>query len=239
MKKILFALPLFLLALVPVLASAHERDTYTIGGANYQFVVGSIGEPLVVDDKSGLDLTVSKCYTAACEPTMGDDGDMDGPAGTPVNDLDGSLKVEMIAGNQKKTMDLSPQFGVDGAYKTTFYPTLATTFSYHITGMIENTPVDLTFTCVPEGATKAAANTNPVKLSDAVTQTSHSGSFGCPITKDDLGFPQNTTSFASVNDAIKNAESQSGNAKTLAEVALTVGAIGLAMGAFAVLRRRK
>src|SRR4029077_6527798 len=130
--------------------------------------------------------TVNKCYSPACTPTKGPDGDMDGPAGTPATGLENTLKVELIAGDQKKSFDLSPQYGQDGKYTAAWYPTVATTFSYHFTGTIANTPVDLTYTCIPEGTPIAGTDSTSVKLSDSVTQMSTSGGFGCPVTKADL-----------------------------------------------------
>jgi hypothetical protein len=34
---------------------AHQRQLFTIGQKDYLFVVGSLGEPLYVDQKSGVD----------------------------------------------------------------------------------------------------------------------------------------------------------------------------------------
>jgi hypothetical protein len=37
-------------------AFAHQRQLFTIGDKDYLFAVGSIGEPLYVDQKSGVEL---------------------------------------------------------------------------------------------------------------------------------------------------------------------------------------
>jgi hypothetical protein len=37
------------------MAFAHQRQLFTIGDMDYLFVVGSIGEPLYVDQKSGVE----------------------------------------------------------------------------------------------------------------------------------------------------------------------------------------
>lgn len=216
--------------LLPLVASAHEHDTFKIGNAHYQFVIGSLNEPIVVDDKTGLDLTVTKCYSAACTPTKSADGDMDGPAGTPVTGLENTLKVEMTAADQTKTFEINPQYGKPGAYKTTFYPTIATTFSYHITGTISDTPVDLTFTCVPEGTPRAEDDATAVKLSDSVTRTSHGGGFGCPAAKEALGFPVKASSINSLSD-------EAGNAKGMAQAVLAFGAVGLVLGVWSMRRK--
>jgi hypothetical protein len=231
MNKLKIVLPALLSLALPFVASAHEHDNFKIGNSYYQFVVGSLNEPLVVDDKSGLDLTITKCNTAACTATMGADGDMDGPAGTPVTGLESTLKVEMVAGDQKSSMDISPQYGKDGAYKTTFYPTVATTFSYHITGTLAETPVDLMFTCVPAGTAKAADDTTAKKLSDSVTQTLHGGAFGCALTKEDLGFPQKASSLASVSSAVDST-------KGMTTAALAISILGVILGGVALMRKR-
>ena len=39
-------------------AYAHQRQLFTIGNDDYLFVVGSLNEPIFVDDKTGVDLAV-------------------------------------------------------------------------------------------------------------------------------------------------------------------------------------
>ena len=230
MKKI--AAVLFGVALlVPTLASAHERDNFKIGNSYYQFVVGSLNEPLVVDDKSGLDLTVSKCFTASCTPKKSADGDMDGPAGTPVKGLESTLKVTMMAGDMMQSFDISPVWGKDGAYKTTFYPTVATTFSYHITGTLENTPIDLTFTCLPEGAARAADDTTPKNISEGVTRTLHAGAFGCPLEKEKFGFPEKALSTGSL-------ARQAADANKFGILGVVLGIVGAALAGIALGRKK-
>ena len=200
--------------------------TYSIGSSNYQIVIGSLNEPVIVDDKTGIDLSVYKCATAACAPTMNTDGDMDGPAGTPVTGLEQTLKVTLKAGSQTKTMALVPQ-DTDGKYTAPFYPTVATTISYEFTGTIAGTPVDFTYACLPEGTPKAPMTTTQTKLSDTVTQTSVSGGFGCPLEKADYGFPEPSAPIVSLEGAGTN-----GN------WAIGVAALALALAAFAVMRKR-
>jgi hypothetical protein len=231
MNKLKILLPAILSLSLPFVASAHQVSTYKIGNANYQIVIGSLNEPVAVDDKTGVDLTVSKCFTASCAPTRNSDGDMDGPAGSPVTGLDQTLKVTLLAADQKKTMSLTPQYGVDGKYSAPFYPTVATTLSYELTGTINNMPVDLTFTCLPEGTPKAALDTTQKELSDGVTQTSSSGGFGCPVAKEDLGFPEQSASVSSLS-------SEAGSAKTMSEVAIGLGVVVLILAGVALVRPR-
>lgn len=223
----MLALPTLLVAALPLVASAHEHDVFLINGSEYTFVVGSLNEPLVVDDKTGLDLTITK---GGGHATMSADGDMDGApaASTPVTGLESTLKVELIAGDAKKTLEISPMYGKPGSYTAPFYPTVATTFSYRLFGTIDETPVDLTFTCVPEGTPKAADDTASVKLSDAVTRTLHAGAFTCPMEKENLGFPEQSASIKSLTEA-----------KGTATTGFAVGLAGLALAAVAFVRARR
>ena len=48
-----------LVSFVPVTmpqAFAHQRQLYTIGNQDYLIAIGSLNEPIFVDDKSGVDL---------------------------------------------------------------------------------------------------------------------------------------------------------------------------------------
>jgi ABC-type sugar transport system substrate-binding protein len=47
---------LFSTGILQNVAFAHQRQLFTIGDKDYLFVVGSIGEPLYVDQKSGVEL---------------------------------------------------------------------------------------------------------------------------------------------------------------------------------------
>jgi len=52
--------PLLLIAvlLMPV-AFAHEHQIYEINGKIYEFTMGSLNEPVAVDDKTGVDLRIN------------------------------------------------------------------------------------------------------------------------------------------------------------------------------------
>jgi hypothetical protein len=49
-------LVLFSIGILQNVVFAHQRQLFTIGDKDYLFVVGSIGEPLYVDQKSGVKL---------------------------------------------------------------------------------------------------------------------------------------------------------------------------------------
>jgi hypothetical protein len=229
-KKISILLPAILLAVLPLSASAHQQSTYTINGATYNFVVGSLNEPVAVDDKTGVDFTVTK---GSGMPTMSADGDMDGmsAASAPVTGLESAVKVELIAGTQKKTFALSPVYGKPGSYSAAFYPTVATTLAYHFTGTINSTPIDLTFTCIPAGSPKATNDTTHVQISDKVMRISNTGGFGCPVAKEDLGFPEQSASVNSIENSLTGAKTS-----TYASLAVSIAALVLAL--YTLWRRR-
>lgn len=78
-------------------SSAHERDTFKIGGKYYVLTVGSLNEPFVVDNISGVDLRVSQVTGPA-----GNGSSKEASKGVPVTGLEQSLKVELAAGDKRK-----------------------------------------------------------------------------------------------------------------------------------------
>ncbi len=221
MKKILYLVPLLAL-LLPLAASAHQHAVFTIGKTAYTFTVGSLNEPVAVDDKTGVDLTVTK---GGGMPTMGADGDMDGPAAASVlvAGLESTLQVELSAGGQKKTLALSPAYGKPGAYTAAFYPTVATSISYRFFGTIEGNQVDVTFTCSPAGATPA--NEGQKDLGNGIMQVSKMGAFGCPLDKTSMGFPEPSATIGALSG-------EASGANTWAYVALGVSVVPLLLGVF-------
>lgn len=220
MKRYIAVFPAALLVALPLLTSAHEHQSFEINGVEYEFTVGSLNEPISVDDKTGVDLRISKSGSAHAHE---DDHD-----GMPVAGLEETLKVEMIAGDKKKVTDLSPVFNTPGAYKNAFYATVATTISYRIFGDLEGTPIDLTFTCNPVGHASAEEDTSRVQMGDNVFRTHKSGSFGCPSDKATLGFPEESASVVDL-------QGSDASTKTMA---LGSGALTLAALAVAFMRRR-
>jgi hypothetical protein len=180
---------LALAALVPLVsvstpqAFAHERQLYTIGDQDYLIVIGSLNEPIFVDDKSGVDLRVLRA-----DPNNPMNSSAEGAA--PVEGLEETLQVELAAGNNTRVLQLEPAFGEPGAYEAPFYPTVATTISYRLFGTINNTPVDLTFTCTPTGEAGAAADNSTVQISEGVIRKGIEGGYGCPAPVTDAGFPE-------------------------------------------------
>jgi hypothetical protein len=185
-------------------AFAHERQLYTIGGQDYLIVIGSLNEPIFVDDKSGVDLRV---LTADPNNPMNSTAE----GAVPVEGLEETVQVELGAGNVTKVLQLEPAFGEPGAYEAPFYPTVATTLTYRLFGTINNTPVDLTFTCTPTGEAGATADNSTVQVSDGVVRKGIEGGYGCPAPVADAGFPEPSMSNNEIVTTLDRLQSQIGS----------------------------
>lgn len=177
-------------------AFAHQRQLYTIGGQDYLFVVGSLNEPIFVDDKTGVYLSVQT-------PDPNDPMNSNANGTEPVEGLEETLQVELGAGNVTKVLQLEPAFGEPGTYEAPFYPTVATTLTYRVFGTINNTPVDLTFTCSPAGEAGDVADNSTVQISEGVVRKGIDGGYGCPAPLTDVGFPE---PFVSNNEIVTTLE---------------------------------
>ena len=192
---------LCVLAIMPGIASAHERQVFDVNGTKYLFIVGSLNEPVAVDDKSGVDLRIVKADPA-------DLGNSSASGAKPVEALDQTLKVEISAGAKKKIMNLTPGFRDPGAYRAVFFPTVKTTYAYRVFGELDSAPFDVTFVCNPAGHPAGAENKEVLKISDKVSRVLQVGSFGCPSAKEELGFPESAPSLADLSAHIAGAMSQ-------------------------------
>jgi hypothetical protein len=111
-------------------APANAHDVRQVG--EYRFVVGFIDEPVFTGEKSGLELVVTK-------------------GGTPVEGLEKTLTAAVIYGDAQRDLPLSATFGRAGAYESVFIPTSAGPYTFHISGTIQGTPVDASFTSSSTG----------------------------------------------------------------------------------------
>ena len=166
------------------MAFAHQRQLFTIGDKDYLFVVGSIGEPLYVDQKSGVELF-------AYWPDPSDPVNSQANGTKPIEGLESMLKVDVSAGDKNRTLDFEPAFRDPGHYEASFFPTVETTYNYTIFGNINGTSFNATWTCSPGGGESAPVSDNStVEISPNVTRKSIMGGFGCPQPVSDAGFPE-------------------------------------------------
>jgi hypothetical protein len=211
------------------LATAHERDTFKIGGKYYILTVGSLNEPFVVDNISGVDLRVSQVTG-----TAGNGSNKDAGKGTPVTGLEQTLKVELSAGDKKETLSFDPSDEAPGAYAANFIPTVQTTYSYRIFGTINSSPVDLTFTCAAGEVSETAVDKAQLKVSDTITRINKIGAFACPAPRKNMGFPEPSLSSYELNQntqdlaaAAQMAGKQARTAQALSIAGIVAGLLGL------------
>ncbi len=165
-------------------AFAHQRQLFTIGDKDYLFVVGSLGEPLYIDQKSGVDFS-------AFWPDPSDPVNSRANGSRPIEGLENMLKVEVVAGDKNKTFDFEPAFMNPGHYEAPFFPTVETTYNYTLFGVINGTNFRATWTCSPAGGEGTLiSNNSTVEISPNVTRKSLMGSFGCPQPLSEAGFPE-------------------------------------------------
>ncbi len=108
--------------------SAHESRT--IG--EFVLVVGFLDEPAIEGEVNGLSLRVTR-------------------AEQPVEELAATLQGEVILGDQRRPLTLTPAFNEPGLYEAVFIPSMPGDYTYHITGDLQGTAIDETFTSSPEG----------------------------------------------------------------------------------------
>jgi hypothetical protein len=163
-------------------ASAHEqRDV-----GDYTFTVGFLEEPVFTGQKSGLDLRVAR----------GEE---------PVEGLEETLRAEVSFSGQSRELEISPVFGQPGAYRSVFFPTAAGPYSFHVTGDIEGTPIDETFSSGPD-------------------------TFG---EVEDVAGGQFPVQYPATGDVVRDAEAGA-NAATTATIGLVLGGAGLLVGLVAL-----
>jgi hypothetical protein len=228
------------LCAVASLAAAHERDTYKIGEKYYRITIGSLNEPFVVDNMSGVDLRVAEIASPGANNSP-----KSARPGAPVTGLERTLKVELAAGNKKETLSFDPSDTAPGAYTAAFIPTVQTTFSYRIFGRINGSLLDLTFTCVPGEASETTEDASQVKLSDAILRIDKIGNFGCPVARSAAGFPEPALSsyelaqnMQTLAEAQRTASKQVATAQVFGIAGLLAGLMGLAAGGIAWRRRK-
>jgi hypothetical protein len=232
LKNSLFVLVFFVaFSIFPEFVLAHERQVIEIGNEEYLFVIGSLNEPVVVDDKSGIDLRVMLA-------DQDDPGNSSAPGAQPVEGLDTALQAELIADGKKKLLSLSPVYREPGAYKAVFYPTSAAQLTYRIFGSINGTMIDLNFSCHPGGHVMGGApDTARVALSTGVTRIFQAGSFGCPADKAGFGFPDPSISLVDSGKDIFADRGAMVNHKSDAAVIIALMAVVIAI--YSLLKSKK
>lgn len=167
------------------MARAHEHHVFEINGMKYEVGIGSVGEPVTVDDKSAVELSFTRAGAAP-----GHEQHHAGTGGGGVTGLEKTLFVELIAGDHRKVLPLKTVWSAPGHYEALFVPTASMPLSYRVFGTIDSIPFDVTFNC-KEAHDMTAANTDMTRtdISPGVIRLEKRGAFGCPMPRADLGFP--------------------------------------------------
>lgn len=161
---------------------AHQRALYSINGKNYLMEVEMTNEPVAVDDKTNIELSV-------VSPNMTIPMDPEANGIVPITGLENSLKMDIQAGNKTLTSDLEPAFGKLGVYESqTFYPTIPTSYSFRVYGEINGTQFNDTFGCNPILGEDAPPDNSTIKISNGVERKALTGGLDCPA--DRVGFPE-------------------------------------------------
>jgi hypothetical protein len=161
---------------------AHESRLYNIGNKDYWITVGSIGEPVYVDDKSG-----AEAFIRTADPSNPLDRNANGTK--MIEGLEKDLKFEVSAGDKKKIFEIEPAFDDPGHYEAFFYPTIETTYNYRLFGTINNVTVNFDFQCqTTEG--EGTQDNSTKQISEGVVQKAQRGGFGCITSRTDVSFPE-------------------------------------------------
>jgi hypothetical protein len=123
------------------------------------------------------------------------------------------------------------EFGTPGDYRAFFIPTTPGSYSFHFTGTIKGQKIDQTFKSGPQ-------TFSDIEDPTQVQYPSKQPTAGQLATRADREAARVTTALATERD---NARDQAASARTLAVVALVVGALGLlaAVGVGVVALRRR
>lgn len=155
-------------------ASAHMRQLLTIGGKQYLLEVGSVNEPIYVGDKTGVDFF-------AWTPDPKDPLNDTAKGITNVTGLDKTVRVSVSAGPTSKTFDFTPDPANTAHYTATFFPGAQTTFTYTLTGKVNNTPINVSYRCVPGAGDSTPGNKTQATISPGVIRNGVGGGFDCPL----------------------------------------------------------
>ncbi len=228
MTNKLVVLSVLSLLILPSSLSAHETRIYEIGGVEYEMVVGSRNEPVIVDDKTGVSLEIAR-------------------EGKLFEGAQSTLQVEIRAGDTARTMSIEPIYGTPGTYRATYIATVPTTLIYRVFGTLEGVAFEDTFTCNPVGHVQSEEVTEPVTVTEGVTQTLKKGNFSCPEPKEKYGFPEPAPSSFTLQtdindtnnvDANQTSSEEKGDS-SLSLIALVLALLSVGLSIIAVVKSRR
>ena len=155
-------------------AFAHMRQLLSIGGKRYLLEVGSQVEPPFVGDKNAVDFF-------AWIPDPHDPLNDSAKGIKNITGLDKTVNVIVSAGPVSKRLDFTPNPSNTAQYDASFYPTAQTTYTYTLVGKINNTPIHISYRCVPGAGDDTPGNNTKATVSSGVVRDMVAGGYACPI----------------------------------------------------------
>jgi hypothetical protein len=203
------------LAVGPALAHEEKED------GPYHLAVGFGDEPAYAGFKNSVQLLLST--TKNDQPV--------------VNLKTDELKVTVEFGSQSLDLQMEPlfevgEFGTPGDYRAFFIPTRPGTYAFHLTGSLNGTPIDQTFTSGPQTFSDVL---NPSDIQFPVKDPSVSD-VATRVERDSTRFTQDVSA---ANRSADSARDRSGTASVLGIVGIAVGVVGLLVAVAAVLMARR
>jgi hypothetical protein len=121
---------LFMLAMGSLLSAGSDADAHerrSVGA--YNFVVGWLNEPALINQPNAVDLRVIRASD-----------------GSNVTGLEQTLKLQVKANDKTTDVQVRPRFNTPGAYDGRILPTALGAYTFVISGSIEGQNVNETFT---------------------------------------------------------------------------------------------
>ncbi len=153
--------------------------------------------------------------------------------GDPVNDPGARLTVRVSYGEQEQEFELAPTYdpeygtGTPGEYAALVIPTAPGDYTFHLTGRISGSRVDMEVTSSPR-------TFSPVEDTSAVQFP-----VKVPGTEQVAARLDNELPRMAAASAVTDVESQVSAAKTVGYVGIAAGVAGVALAAIALLVRRR
>jgi hypothetical protein len=132
MKRLAAILTMIALLILPGTTLGHGHEEV----GDLTVVIGMIGEPVVVGQKSGVEVSLKR-------------GEI------PVEGA--TLTAEVSIGELRESFELEPAWNRPGWYKVDFIPTVPGAYTIVLTGDAEGTAIDLEMTAGPETFSEVAA----------------------------------------------------------------------------------
>ena len=117
-------------------ASAHEHRHV----GKYEFVVGFLNEPAFEGELNAMSVRITNAETKQ-----------------PIENLEKTLKAQLIFGSEQRDMVLTPVWNDAGHYKAHFYPTKSGAYTFRFFGDVEGAQIDEKFTSKPGGFNEVQA----------------------------------------------------------------------------------